>query len=191
MFSSFFIIKDFLLPAKNILLKEKQTMRYCTIEDVRTIVPKSIIIGPQLTDGVNVLESTVLYLIEEQAGIIDAHLSALYRTPLVKYKEPDYSQNPVSFAELFPPPLVMLNARFAAAHMFEKLAMSQQEPDVTEWGKNNRALAFDDLKMIQAGTIQLKGQERVGLRFVRQEVMDPSRVPSRESIQPPQRQAGQ
>ena len=69
--------------------------------------------------------------------------------------------------------------------------MGQQEPNVSEWGKNQRALAFDDLRNIQAGVIQLRGQVRTGMRFARMELFDPGRVPIGVKVDPQSRQPGQ
>lgn len=164
---------------------------YCTVADVTKILPDNITIGTnKLRDGANITTAEVEYWIDKASETIDSYLSAFYRVPLVTYKIPDFSQNPVTFTEEYPPPIELICARLAAGLIFDDVFMAQQEPNVSEWGKNQRSLAYDDLKLIQAGAIQLKGQEFIGLRFVRQELFDPSRMPSKDSLQLPQRQPG-
>jgi hypothetical protein len=166
--------------------------QYCTLEDLQSILPNTVVIGTNLQNkNVNVLESRALFLIEQGAGLIDSYITTIYRVPLMKYKEPDYSATNITFAELYPPPIVLINARLAAANIYDHIMMAQQTPNVSEWGKNQRALAFDDLKEIQTGAIQLKGQELIGLRFVRMELFDPSRLPTKPPVSPTNRQAGQ
>ena len=164
---------------------------YCTVDDVRKIVPKNIEIGTNILKGnVNATVEQVEFWIEESAGVIDAHISSFYRTPLRKYKEPDWTQNPITFFERYPHPTTLINARLAAANIYDKIIMAGQEPNVSEWGKNQRSLAFDDLRMIQSGVIQLKGQEMTGRRFVRQNLFDNPRVSANPEIQPNNRAAG-
>ena len=165
---------------------------YCTIDDLKQIVPKTIVFGTNiLKDGANITEAKAQYMIEEMAMQIDSYLTSFYRTPLVKYKEADFSKDPVTFIEKYPSPIILMNARLTVANIFDTIFMAQQEPNVSEWGKNNRALAMDDLQKIQSGSIQLKGQEFLGMRFVSIALLDPARMPSKDALQLPQRQPGQ
>ena len=164
---------------------------YCTVDDVRNILPDSVVIGTNLLQGnTNVTTSKVEEWIEYAASIIDSEVSSFYRIPLIKYKEPDYSITPVVFEEKYPPPIPIINARLAAAYLYDHIMSAEQEPNISEFAKNQRSLAYDDLKSIQAGKIQLKNQVMRGLRFVRQELLDPSRTPVKDN-QPPNRGAGQ
>jgi hypothetical protein len=166
--------------------------QYCTLDDLKNILPKNIIIGKNVQSAnVNCTEDRALFFIEQTAGTIDANLSSLYRIPLIKYKEPQYDQDPITFIEEFPPPIVLINARLAAASIYDYIMSANQEPNVSEFGKNQRSLAYDDLSLIQAGVIQLKNQYKTGTRFVRQELMDSPRVILKNGVQTPQRQAGQ
>lgn len=164
---------------------------YCTVEDVRKILPQNIVIGKNvIKDNAQITEERVQYMIEEMASQIDSYLTALYRIPLIPFKISDISADPIVFVSKYPDPIPLVNARLTSANIYDTIFMSQQEPNQSEWGKNNRALAFDDLKMIQSGTIQLKGQEYVNMRFVRMSLLDPPRIPTKDSIQIPQREAG-
>ncbi len=166
---------------------------YCTIEDVQNILPKKVIIGTNLLkQDVNVTQEQAEFFIEQASGIVDSSISTIYRIPLIQYKEPDFSQNPVTFTSVYPPPISLITARLAASYLYDKIIMAQQEPNVSDWGKNQRSLAYDDLTSIQSGIIQLKGQVFTGLRFVPQELFDPSRAPfNKNNIQPHTRTAGQ
>jgi len=164
---------------------------YCLVNDVQKILPENVVIGTNLQSAnVRVLQGDVEYWIQIAADIIDSHIGTIYRAPLIKYKEPDFSTNPVTFTEKYPPPIVIINARLAASHIYDEIIMSDQEPGVSDWGKNQRALAFDDLKSIESGVIILKGQVLTGRRFARQELLDNQRVTIQPALQPQNRQPG-
>jgi len=166
--------------------------QYCSTDDVSNLLPQTIVIGTSLLDqNVNALEETVTFWINQTAGIIDSYLTSFYRVPLMKYKEPvDFSTDPVTFTEIYPHPIIMINARLASASLYDSVISANQEPNIAEWGMNQRSLAYDDLILIQSGMIQLKNQVRTGMRFVRQELFDPSRSPTKSEIQAHSRQAG-
>lgn len=165
---------------------------YCTVADVEKIVPDNVNIGTNLLRGeVNVLTSDVEFWIAETAGIIDSYISSIYRIPLMLYKEPDFSQDPVTFTSRYPHPIVLINAQLTSGSIYDRMMMANQEPNVSDFGKNQRSLAFDQIAQIQAGTIQLRGQIKVGMRFLRQDLLDPSRSPAKPGIQPNSRSAGE
>ena len=165
---------------------------YCSISDLQKILPKSYIIGDSvLKNGANILTATANFEIQYTAGIIDGYLSAFYRTPLVAYKEPLFSVKPITFTETFPPIIILINTRLAAANLFDQVFNAEQDPNVSAWGSNQRSLAFDDLKSIQSGDIQIKGQEQVGWRFVRTELLDNPRMSTKPEIPHSSRKAGE
>jgi len=167
--------------------------QYCNIDDVQNVLPKKILVGTNLLEkNVNITQNQVEFYIEQSSGIVDAYVSTIYRVPIVPWKEPDFTQDPVTFVSQYPPPIVLITARLAAANVYDKIVMSQQEPNVSVWGKNQRALAFDDLRQIQSGIVRLRGQTLEGMRFVPQELFDPSRVPFMKShLEPHGRAAGE
>ena len=167
-------------------------MPYCTQSELEDILPKNIVIGTNLLEpNVNVLEDQVTFWISQGASTIDAYVSAIYRIPLIMYKEPDFTVDPPTFTEIYPHPITLINARLAAAHIYDYVIMAQQEPNVSEWGKNMRSLAFDDLEQIKSGTIRLKNQVFFGKRFVRQQLHDPARMPWKGAYDPHNRAPGQ
>ena len=169
-------------------------MGYCTLTDVQNILPDNIILGDSLTTtNVNYLNSAATAMIEYSSSLIDNDLNAIYRIPLIKFKKPDFSASPITFEELYPDPLPLICARLTASFIYDQTAMARQEPDVSEWGKNQRALAEEDLSLIKSGVTILIGQVYTGMRFVRQELMNMPRVPRKygESFPIPSRNAGQ
>lgn len=166
-------------------------MAYCTLQDVKDILPNKVILGTNLQEkNVNMLESRAQYLIDTASTIIDSYLSGVYVIPLRKYKKPDF-ENGTFFTATYPDPIPLANARLAAAAIYDEIAMAGQTPNVSEWGKNQRALAFDDLTQVQSGTITLLGQLFNGKRFVRHELHDNPRVPRPNEFQVNKRAAGQ
>lgn len=166
-------------------------MAYCTLDDVQTILPNKIVIGTNLTEtNVNILEDDVNFFIDQSAGIIDSYLSTIYHIPLRQIKVPDYENGTFATAA-YPNIIITINARLAAGKLYDEVISAGQEPNVSEWGKNQRALAFDDLTQIQSGAIFLRGQVYTGKRFVRHELHDMPRVPRAGEFQVNSRNAGQ
>jgi len=166
-------------------------MAYCTINEVQTILPNKVVIGTNLTErNVNIIQSDVEFFMEEAAGVINGYLSTIYQTPLRKIKTPDYENGTFSAAD-YPDPIPLINARLAAAKIYDEVISAGQEPNVSDWGKNQRSLAFDDLAQIQTGAILIRGQVYTGKRFVRMELHDMPRLPIEPAKQSNQRQAGQ
>lgn len=155
-------------------------MGYCTLERLRGILPGEIVLGANLLDrNVNFLESDAQEEIENASSIIDSYLTTIYRVPLIKWKKPTFADEPPddeSENEIYPPPIPLVCARFAASIIYDKVVMANQEPNVSEWGKNIRSLAFDDMFQIQSGIIVLPGQVYTGKRFVRRSLHDDPRT---------------
>lgn len=158
-------------------------MAYCTQAQLEEILPDEVVINTNILEGenTNVTEDEASSWMEHAANIIDSYLAPVYRIPLIQYKKADYSANPITFTSEYPPPISLINARLAASFIYDNIIMAQQEPNVSEWGKNQRALGFDDLAQIQAGIIVLRNQVFIGRRFVRQELLDSQRT----TIKPP------
>lgn len=165
-------------------------MAYATTSELQKILPSSVVIGDTLTGNTNILTTDAEYYLEQADDIINAYLNSIYRIPLIKYKEMDWSASPPTETELYPPPIPLICARLAAAQIYDEIIMANQEPNVSEWGKNIRSLAFDDLTQIQSGIIMLKSQKFIGKRFVRMELKDMPRVPRPGEFQVNKRQPG-
>lgn len=152
-------------------------MPYCTVDDVQNILPDNLVIGTNLMDkGTAVLRDDVDRWIEFAETVINSSLVNIYRIPLLQAKYSDFTTNPVEVTQRYPDPIPIICARLAAGHLYDEVSNANQEPDVSEWGKNQRALAHDLLMRVQSGHIRLKGQPMEGYRFVPKETYDDPRL---------------
>lgn len=164
---------------------------YCELSDVQLLLPRNVLIGANMMEeDVNVSTSDVTTWIVKSGELIDAELSTIYRTPLIKFKEANFSVQPITFTEKYPNPVPLICARLTAGFIYDEIVMSEQSPNVSEWGKNMRALAYDDISQIKSGLITLRGQPLEGFRFVRKSLYDDPRVSRPGEYPPNQRQAG-
>lgn len=165
---------------------------YCTVNDVRQILPDQVNVGTDKTQPrINVSVTEVENWIEFASDEIESYLSTYMKTPLSQYKEPDFSVTPITFTEKYPPPIPLICARIAAGHIYDEVMMAQQEPNISEWGKNQRSWGYENLERMKAGQILLRGQEFIGMRFVRQELRDSPRMPWPDAMQTPNRGSGE
>jgi len=88
----------------------------------------------------------------------------------------DVSESLVSVLR-FPDPVPFITARLAVSYAFDRLFVAEQEPDVSNYGKEMRRLAQNDLDNILTGTIFLVGQEHTGRRFLRGSLYDGYKSP--------------
>lgn len=88
--------------------------------------------------------------------------------------EHDYSpSNNLTVAVLeFPDPIPVIAARLTASFILDRLFVSEQAPDVSQYGKTQRNLATLALDDILRGVVSLPGQEHTGRRFVRGSLLD-------------------
>jgi len=150
---------------------------YCTVDDIQNILPDNVVIGDSLmTKNVTVLRTDVERWIEFSESIVNSKLVNIYRIPLIPIRVPDFTVDPVTFTERYPDPIPIVCARLAAGHLFDEIVNAQQDPNISEWGKNQRALAHDILVDIMSGITTLRGQVRDGYRFVPNEIYDDARV---------------
>ena len=166
-------------------------MFYCTIADVQSILPDNIVIGDNLLEeNVTILEEDVERFIEFATNIINSQLGNIYKTPLTRIKLVDRETNPPTFSVDFPEPVRLICSRLSAAQLFDEVINANQEPNIVDWGKNQRNLAYDDLRRIASGMVRLKGQCYQGNRFRRQELLDDPRLSRPGELQLPNRSAG-
>lgn len=78
----------------------------------------------------------------------------------------------------YPDPVPIITARFAVSFYIDKLFVSEQSPDVSTYGTNQRNMANGQLGDILSGQVLLFGQDRTGRRFVRGELFDSYSSPS-------------
>ena len=80
----------------------------------------------------------------------------------------------------FPDPIPFINARLAVSYCFDQLFAAENSPNVSEYGKEQRALALNSLDSILSGTVLLFGQDHTGNRFVRGSLFDAYQNPTPE-----------
>lgn len=73
---------------------------------------------------------------------------------------------------VYPDPIPVLTARYAASLLFDKLFVADQAPDVSNYGKTLRNMAVNDMNGILTGQLRLQGQELCCKRFVRGTLFD-------------------
>lgn len=64
-----------------------------------------------------------------------------------------------------PPPINQVSARYAASFIYDKYFAAQNDPNMSEYGKELRAIAMGQLNDILNGRTTLECQERIGDRF--------------------------
>lgn len=77
---------------------------------------------------------------------------------------------------VYPDPIPVLTARYAASLMFDKLFVADQTPDISNYGKTLRNMSINDMNGILSGQIRLHGQEMCCKRFVRGSLFDAVRA---------------
>lgn len=225
-------------------------MAYCSLQDLRNILPKNITIGDNTAPSVsNAKSNSISTSVANQyiyyaTQYIDSRVSQIYFCPLIRVKkvtvdlihnmlpsstdvmvsdisgfyvggavfisDDNASENaivgnisetiiegsnsvrnfnhltlsaPTSHAYdvgshgqvsllVYPDPIPVMTARLACSLMFDKLFVADQEPDVSNYGKNLRNMVSIDMNSILAGQLRLLGQEFCSRRFVRGQLFD-------------------
>jgi hypothetical protein len=77
-----------------------------------------------------------------------------------------YADNDVRVIRVrFPPPLNQISARYAASFIYDKYFAAQAQPDMSDYGKEMRAVAMGQLNDILNGKVILNCARRRGNRF--------------------------
>lgn len=80
----------------------------------------------------------------------------------------------------FPDPISIICARFAVSYAFDQLFHAEHEPDISDYGVEQRKLALNSMDSILSGTVLLLGQDHTGRRFVRGSLMDAFDSPTKD-----------
>lgn len=109
-----------------------------------------------------------------EVDVLSDNAYSITEVSLVKEVGRNYTRGQESILSLvaFPDPIPLACARMAVAAIIDKQFVSEQNPDVSNYGKSQRTLAAAALDEIMAGAIRLNGQEFVGRRFVRTQLWD-------------------
>lgn len=106
-------------------------------------------------------------------GINELEISSLQNS----YEVGAYSL--ISIVE-YPDPIPITCARLAVSYIYDELFSAEQSPSVSEYGKEQRKLAFSAIDSMLDGTIKLFGQEHTGRRFIRGSLFDAYRSPVKD-----------
>jgi len=82
----------------------------------------------------------------------------------------------------FPDPLIIMSARLAAANIYDKYFSAESSPNTSEFGKELRELAFEDINKVLRGVIIFHGQHRIGRRFYNSNLVDQYGLPNIENM---------
>jgi hypothetical protein len=109
-----------------------------------------------------------------EVDILSDNAYSITEVTLVQAVSRNYTRGNSSILSLvaFPDPIPLACARMAVAAIIDKQFVSEQNPDISNYGKSQRTLAAAALDEIMAGAIRLNGQEFVGRRFVRTQLWD-------------------
>lgn len=88
----------------------------------------------------------------------------------------------------YPAPIRWTAARFAAASVYDKYFSAQVSPGISDYGKELRQIATNDLNNIINGTTVLHGQMRLGRRFYNPNLVDQYGLPKGGAISKDYRQ---
>lgn len=101
------------------------------------------------------------------------------QTLIISQVKNDYSIEGGKISVLeFPDPIPVLAARLAISYAFDQLFSAEQSPNISEYGKEQRRLAGNDMDSILSGTIFLFGQDHTGKRFARGSLFDAFQNPT-------------
>jgi hypothetical protein len=83
----------------------------------------------------------------------------------------------------YPDPIPLVTAQMSCSFILDRLFVSEQSPDVSQYSKNQRNLARAQIENILSGEVLLFGQEHTGKRFVRISLLDTFKSPALEQLQ--------
>lgn len=147
-------------------------MAYCALEDIVRLLPPQIqaLFNNNNPDRIrsSLPLQEITYYMDFAASEIDSQLSAMYRVPLVRYKE-GQGQNARA---VYPPPIPQINALMAASMIYKKLFSEHQNPaTLPKYSEEYEKEAKKLLTLILNGNTFLRGQIPRGKRYMRPESM--------------------
>lgn len=149
------------------------TLLYCTVENVKKILPRNI---TRVLDQRNrhsqpvITEDDIGDYIRRAQVEIDGELSELYTTPLRRIVEVDLRLRTRATSHIYPDPIPFIAQRYAAAMIYnERFTGDGGNIDGSVFGDRYYQQAQNKMKQILTGVIDLKGQRRTGWRYGRPE----------------------
>jgi hypothetical protein len=80
----------------------------------------------------------------------------------------------------YPDPVPIICARLAVSYIYDELFAAEQSPSASQYGIEQRKLAFAGIDGMLDGTIKLFGQEHTGRRFIRGSLFDAYKSPVKD-----------
>jgi hypothetical protein len=156
-------------------------MAYCTIDDVRSLLPQSVTknLDEQLDETIinkTLSEIDIEYFMDSADRIIDSAVSVIYVTPLVRIVEVTRATNAETIT--YPQPISYTAALLSAYLIFQKVFSEMQAPNqIPEYAKSYKESAMRHLNDIRAGALDLKGQRKIGHRYLKPESQNVNKLP--------------
>jgi hypothetical protein len=151
---------------------------YCVKSDVVQLLPANI--SRRIDDDNEfdkpIDDTAIDNYISNASDMVDAAISELYVTPLVKMVEVNRDTAVETIG--YPKPIRLATAQLASAMIFEKLFSQDSDPNkIPEYSQQFRKDAYKILNDVRAGSIYLKGQVQTGWRYLRPESKNTNRLP--------------
>ncbi|MCD6435535.1 MAG: hypothetical protein J7L15_04035 [Clostridiales bacterium] len=135
---------------------------YLVFEHTHPLNPGDIVVIKQLEN-------------EERHVIFEAISTSMYSVvDVVQY---GFTSGSRVLRVKYPPPIRWISARLSAASVYDKYFSAQVSPGMSEYGKELRQIANNDLNNILNGTTILHGQHRIGRRFYNPNLKDQYGLP--------------
>jgi hypothetical protein len=124
----------------------------------------------EINDTAQITRGDMIIIRDDNTGIEELHVVNQVvdqnRILTVDPIENEFSGDEVRIMRLkFPPPVSQISARLAAAYIYDKYFASQNSPNISEYGKEMRRVAYGQLNDILNGRIILECQRRIGDLF--------------------------
>ena len=121
-------------------------------------------------------ETDIEYFMKSADTIIDSAISVLYVTPLVRIIEVNRATNGETV--MYPRPIPYTAALLAAYLIFQKAFSEQQSPNqIPKYAESYKDSAMRQLTDMRSGVMELRGQRKLGWRYLRPESKNVNRVP--------------
>lgn len=124
----------------------------------------------ELNDATNLVEGDEIVIRDDDTQIEEFHIVNTridqYSVTTVDPIRTEFSGENVRVVRLqFPPPINRMSALFAAAQIYDKYFSAQSSPNISDYGKALRNMAYGHVNDILNGKVILKCQRRIGDRM--------------------------
>lgn len=124
----------------------------------------------ELSTSCNLVAGNEIIIRDDNTGIEETHtVQEIIDQYYIQTLEPilnSYTGDEVRVMRIaFPPPVNQISARYAASFIYDKYFAAQNDPNLSEYGKEMRTIAMGQLNDILNGKVILYCQQRIGDRF--------------------------